>query len=39
MSDGRQELWAKLAAYIVGYQATWITDIGPHASSCSPTSG
>ncbi len=24
MSKGRQAQWAKLAGYIVGYQATWI---------------
>lgn len=28
MSDGVQSQWAKLAGFIVGYQATWIADIG-----------
>ena len=28
MSDTLQSQWAKLAGYIVGYQATCIADIG-----------
>ena len=36
MSDGPQELWAKLAGYIVGYQATWITDLGLKTGSSRP---
>lgn len=28
MSDALQSQWAKLAGHIVGYQATWIADIG-----------
>ena len=28
MSDTLQSQWAKLAGFIVGYQATWIADIG-----------
>jgi SAM-dependent methyltransferase len=28
MSDDGQSQWERLAGYIVGYQATWITDIG-----------
>lgn len=28
MSDAGQAQWARLAGYIVGYQATWITDVG-----------
>lgn len=28
MSTDTQPDWARLAGYIVGYQATWITDIG-----------
>lgn len=28
MSDALHSQWARLAGFIVGYQATWITDIG-----------
>lgn len=28
MNETKQARWASLAGYIVGYQATWITDIG-----------
>jgi hypothetical protein len=28
VSDALQSQWAKLAGFIVGYQATWIADIG-----------
>jgi len=28
VSDALQSQWARLAGFIVGYQATWITDIG-----------